>query len=217
MIYLIHGRNVIDSRRFLVRLKSAYGSVEVVVGKTLTKTNFEERLQEANQYLFSGKTAFLVEDFKGVWPGLSSNLPEDVDIIFWAADKVETIPPGVKSYLFQTQIKANPFRLVDAVLFKDEKSSQELCQQLLTEKESPEKIIGLLARSFCLVYSSKDGSLDKSKTAQFLVDKLSQQSQVWKAYEIKKALVALLQADLSLKEGAKPAIVFTSLVSQLTG
>src|SRR4030043_537088 len=100
MIYLIHGTNQVDSRRFLIRLKGSYQDIQTISGKGLSKEVLEEKLKIASHYLFGGKSSFLIEHFSGDWNILPKKLPEEADIILWSGGKVETGKTLVKSFLF---------------------------------------------------------------------------------------------------------------------
>ena len=215
MIYLIHGQNQVDSRRFLVRLKSNYQNIESTSGKHLTGDELKRSLPKLSHSLFGDKSAFLIEGFKGEWQILPNKLPENLDIILWAENKVELGKVKVNNFLFHAVTKATVFKLADAILFKREKEALMLAAELISTKEPNEKIIGALGRGFYLVYCAKEGALTGTQLATFAQKKIKDQSKLWSKIALKKALIYLLWSDVALKEGAKADLVFTSFVSRV--
>ena len=215
MIYLIHGQNQVDSRRFLVRLKSNYQNIESISGKHLAGEDLKRTLPKFSHSLFGDKSALLIEGFKGEWQIIPKKLPEGLDIILWAEDKIDLGNVKVKNFLFHAVTKANGFKLADAILFKREKEALMLAAELISTKEPNEKIIGALRRGFYLVYCAKEDTLTGTQLATFAQKKFKDQSKLWSKTALKKALIYLLWSDVALKEGAKADLVFTSFVSRV--
>lgn len=214
MIYLIHGTNQVDSRRFLVRLKTDYEDIQNIPGKNLNKKVLEEKLKMANQYLFGGKSAFLIENFSGDWSVFPKNLPESLDLILWASEKIEVGNKKVKSFLFDQKKKANAFRLTDAILFRDEKEAFATATQLLLEKEPTEKIVGAILRGLLLAFCAKE-NLSELPLAPFARQKVEDQAKFWSKSGLKRAILELLRADLDLKSGKSSSLVFSQLIGRL--
>ena len=215
MIYLIHGQNQVDSRRFLSKLKSNYQNIESISGKHLIGDELKRTLPKFSHSLFGYKSALLIEVFKGEWQIIPKKLPEGLDIILWAEDKVELGKVEVKNFLFHRITKATVFKLADAILFKREKEALMLAAELISTKEPNEKIIGALRRGFYLVYCAKEDTLTGTQLATFAQKKFKDQSKLWSKTALKKALIYLLWSDVALKEGAKADLVFTSFVSRV--
>ena len=214
MIYLIHGQNQVDSRRFLVRLKNNYQNIESISGKNLTEEEFKRISLRLSHPLFGGKSSILIENFNGDWQILPKAPPKEVDIILWSGEKIELGKVAAKNFLFHKTTKASVFKLADAVLFKREKEALVLTFQLLSTKEANEKIIGALGRGLYLAYCAKEGSLAGSGLPNFAREKIEDQAKFWSGSALKKALIYLLQSDLALKRGAKAHPVFTSFISR---
>ena len=215
MIYLIHGQNQVDSRRFLSKLKSNYQNIESISGKHLAGEDLKRTLPKFSHSLFGDKSALLIEGFKGEWQIIPKKLPEGLDIILWAEDKIDLGNVKVKNFLFHAVTKANGFKLADAILFKREKEALMLAAELISTKEPNEKIIGALRRGFYLVYCAKEDTLTGTQLATFAQKKFKDQSKLWSKTALKKALIYLLWSDVALKEGAKADLVFTSFVSRV--
>lgn len=215
MIYLIHGQNQVDSRRYLIRLKSGYENVESISGKNLGKTELKRILQQASHHLYATKTAFLIEYFSGEWDIFPKNLPDGVDIILWADKKIDLGTIRVKNFPFDQVKKPTAFKLSDAVLFKKEREALTIASQLLAVREPPEKIIGAIGRGMYLVYAAKSDSLQTAQLPKFAKEKILDQAGLWSKAALKKALIYLLRSDLSIKEGAKAPQVFTTLISRV--
>jgi hypothetical protein len=215
MIYLIHGQNQVDSRRFLIRLKSDYQDIQQIPGKGLSDKIFRGALSRVSHPLFGGKTALLIEGFDGNWKIFPKKLPEGVDLILWSEEKVEAGDLPAKKFLFDQVKKTTSFKLADAILFRNEKQALVLATQILDTKEPIERIIGALSRSFALVYAAKEGSLRYASLADFAREKIEDQAKLWTKAALKKALLRLLTADVALKEGAKTHLVITSFINQV--
>ncbi|HEX7456601.1 MAG TPA: hypothetical protein VF303_04000 [Candidatus Nanoarchaeia archaeon] len=214
MIYLIHGQNQVDSRRFLIRLKSGYQNIEIISGKNLTVKEFQKTLRGLSHHLFGGRSALLIEYFDGNWQVFPRKLPAGVDVILWSVKKIPLSQLRVKSFLFDQIKKPSVFKLSDAVLFKEEKQALITASQLLSTKEPTEKIIGVIARGFYLVYCAKVDSLVGSELPTFAQKKIQEQAKLWSRPSLKRALIYLLGVDLALKEGAKAEATLTTFISR---
>ncbi|OGY26617.1 MAG: hypothetical protein A2Z24_02240 [Candidatus Woykebacteria bacterium RBG_16_44_10] len=215
MIYLIHGTNQVDSRRFLIRLKGSYQDIQTISGKGLSKEVLEEKLKIASHHLFGGKSSFLIEHFSGDWNILPKKLPEETDIILWSGGKVEIGKTLVKSFLFDQRKKATTFRLVDAILFKDEKESQSLALELISAKEPIEKIIGAVLRGLLLAFCAKDkDDLRETPLSSFVQQKIKEQAKNWTRVALKKAILELLRADVALKESRAADLILSQFINR---
>lgn len=216
MIYLIHGQNIVDSRRFLIRLKSNYENIETISGKTMGEGDIRKTIHQISHSIFGGKSAILIEHFNGKWQAFPKKFPKDVDIILWSGEKIKIGDLPVKNFLFDRIEKATVFKAVDAVLYRNEKHSMLLIMQLLNSKEPAERLIGALARSFYFAYCAKEDTLRDAKLAPFVRKKIEEQARLWSRPALKKALIYLLWADVALKEGLKDNLVFSSFVSRVS-
>lgn len=217
MIYLIHGENIVDSRRYLLRIKSNYENTVLIKGKNLKEAVFKRTLNELPKPLFGEKTAIEIEQFNGDWGIFPQALYNDLDFILWSDTKIEKIKPGVKSQLFDKRSSVNTFKLTDAILYKNEKEAQLTATELLSIKEPIEKILGTINRGFYLLYHEKDNSLEGENISTFVKKKIKEQAKYWSKSEIKKAVLYLLKADLSVKEGVKPQLALQTFISRTTG
>ena len=214
MIYLIHGANQVDSRRFLIRFKSNYQDVQNIPGKNLSSSLLQEKLGQASHHLFGGKSAFLIENFSGDWGIFPKRLPEGLDIILWSEEKIEMGDSRVKSFLFDQQRKATAFKLADAILFKNEKEAQVLAWQLLVSKEPPEKIVGAALRGLLLAFCAKE-TLRGVSIPPFVRKKAEEQAKFWSRQNLKRAILELLRAEIALKEGRTASLVFAHLIHRV--
>ncbi|OGY24125.1 MAG: hypothetical protein A2172_01105 [Candidatus Woykebacteria bacterium RBG_13_40_15] len=216
MIYLIHGQNQVDSRRFLIRLRSNYKNIRVIPGKNLNDKDFLKLIKEYNQPLFEGREAILIEEFDGNWDILPKQEIKGIDIILWADRKIDKLVPKTKTFLFEQQKKLSAFKLVDAVLYKDEKEALVILDTLLKKKEPGEKIIGAFLRGFGLLYCAKTGSLEKAKIPLFASERIKEQEKNWNKAEIKRALLNLIYADVTVKGGQNASIALTTFINRVT-
>jgi len=213
MIYLIHGANQVESRRFLIRFKGNYQDIQNIPGKNLNSSLLQEKLRIASHHLFGGKSAIVIENFSGDWKIFPKKLPEGLDIILWSEEKIEIRDSRVKSFLFDQLRRATAFKLADALLFKKEKEAQILAWQLLAAKEPPDKIVGAILRGLVVAYCAKEGP-SISQLPFFAKQKAVEQAENWSKLALKKAILALLRADLSIKEGRAALSVFSQFISQ---
>ncbi|MEX0622133.1 MAG: hypothetical protein WD187_04080 [Candidatus Woykebacteria bacterium] len=215
MIYLVHGQNVVESRRFLVRLKTNYQNIEALSGKTITNKALEKILKEFSFHLFGGKSALLIEHFSGDWTQIPKNISRDLDLILWSDKKIDTRGLTGKAYLFSKPLKATTFNLSDAILYKNEKEAQNLTSELLSSKEPVEKIIGALTHSLFLVYCAKKESLSGANLPEFVKDKLIGQAKLWNKLSLRRAMIYLLSTDVSIKEGMRADLAMASFISRV--
>jgi len=215
MIYLVHGQNEVDSRRFLTKLKVSYGDVREVDGKNLTKEYLERQLSESSVSLFGAKSAFLIDNFSSGLDILPKQSPEGLDLIVWSSKKIPVYSKHLKSFLFDKVVKANVFKLTDAVLSGRERQALILLDELVQSKEAPEKIIGTLNRGLCFLYFAKEGSIAKTNLPPFIQQKHVEQARGWDEKTVKKGMAKLISADLAIKSGSKPHLVLTNLISEL--
>lgn len=215
MIYLIHGKNEVDSRRFLTKLKTSYNNVKTWDNKSLTKKDLDSNMRIASKELFGGKSAFLVEGFNGESEILPKLTPEGLDLILWSNKKLFITGKDLKVFLFDRITKANTFKLADAILFKQEVQAYNLLDELLSSKEPPEKIIGTINRGLCLVFLVKENTISRTNLSSYIQQKHIDQSRYWSKASVKRALVRLLKTDLAIKDGTKPNIALSNLISQL--
>ena len=118
--------------------------------------------------------------------------------------------------MFNRAFQASTFKLADAILFRSEKEAQIIASQLLASKEPIEKILGILNRSFYLVYCEKEKSLKGEDLHSFVQEKIVDQARMWTKSGLKKALVYLLRVDLELKEGLKTNIALPLFIGRIT-
>jgi len=203
MIYLIHGTNSVDSRRYLITMKQNYENIETIRGKKIKTEAILKYFSQISHNLFGKNSAVLVEYFNGDWKLVPKELPKGTDLILWSEEKIRTSNIKVKNFVFNRSFQANTFKLADAILFKNEKEAQIIASQLLASKEPVEKILGTLNRSFYMVYCEKEGSLKGENLHSFVLEKIGDQAKMWTKAGLKRALVYLLRVDLDLKKGSK--------------
>ncbi len=214
MIYLIHGQNQVDSRRFLSKLKSNYQNIEHFSGKTQTSNEIKNFFSKISHPLFGSKSAVLIENFSGDWKSLPPNIPPNLDILLWSTQKILSTPNSVKNILFDKISSLTVFKLADAILYRREKEALIISAGLLDQKEKPEKIIGACARGIYLVYCAKVESLKNADLMKFARQKIEDQAKLWSKNSLRKALLQLVKLDLSLKEGLKAQPAFTLFISK---
>lgn len=203
MIYLIHGTNSVDSRRYLIRLKQNYENVEIIDARKLKAEGFGKKLSQIPHNLFGNNSAVLIEYFKGDWKRIPEKLPKGLDLILWSEEKIRAPQINVKNIVFNKYSQVSTFKLADAILFKNEKEAQIIASQLMASKEPIEKILGTLNRSFYLAYCEKEKSLKGANLHSFVLEKVREQAKMWSKGGLKKALLHLLRVDLDIKEGLK--------------
>lgn len=215
MIYLIHGTNSVDSRRCLVAIKQNYESIETIRGKKIKTEDLVKNFNQSSHNFFGKNAAILIEYFNGDWKLIPEKLPKGLDLILWSDEKVRLPKVSVKSFVFNRAFQASTFKLADAILFRDEKEAQIIASQLLDSKEPVEKILGILNRSFYMVYCEKEKSLKGEDLHSFVLEKIREQAKMWTKSGLKRALVYLLRVDLELKEGLKPNLALPLFIGRV--
>lgn len=148
MVTLLHGDNIVASRKKLEELVSAFiGEVVRFEGKNIDKTELAQALD--SNALFAAKRLVVIEE--NVVEGLAS----DRDIIFWlskaaTATQLKSLAEVV-NLEFKTPLSI--FRLTDSLRPKNGKQLIELYCQCLAESEA-EFIFAMIIRQFRLMLDS---------------------------------------------------------------
>jgi DNA polymerase III delta subunit len=214
VIYLIHGQNIVDSRRFLQKLKSSYSDVVALDPQGLTSKKLGRAIAEKTNSFWGDKAALLIENFGGDFSQIPDSLPENLDIILWSGEKLKP-KPKIKAVLFEDFRKSSTFKLADAILYRREREALTLLYSLLLAKTPVEKIIGAVGRNLSLALAAKDNLLGDYDLADFVRAKTADQAKNWTKSELKRALVELIRVDVAGKEGAKPSLSFTYFISKV--
>ena len=215
MIYLIHGTNTVDSRRYLIAMKQNYENIETINGKKLKAEEIAKNFSQISHNLFGKNSAILIEYFNGDWKLVPEKLPKGLDLIVWSDEKVRLPKVNVKNFVFNRAFQASTFKLADAILFKNEKEAQTIASQLLASKEPVEKILGTLNRSFYMVYCEKEKSLKDENLHSFVLEKIRDQAKMWSKSGLKRALLHLLRVDLDVKEGLKADLALPLFIGRV--
>ncbi len=215
MIYLIHGTNPVDSRRYLIRLKQNYENIETIDARKLKVGCFGKRLGQISHNLFGNNAVVLMEYFSGDWTQIPEKLPGGLDLILWSEEKIRSSKINVKNVVFNKYSQISTFKLADAILFKNEKEAQIIASQLIASKEPIEKILGTLNRSFYLAYCEKEKSLQGENLHSFALEKIREQSKMWSKGGLKKELLHILQVDLDIKEGLKRDLALSLFIGRV--
>lgn len=215
MIYLIHGTNTVDSRRYLIAMKQNYENIETINGKKLKEEEIAKNFSQISHNLFGKNSAILIEYFNGDWKLVPEKLPRGLDLIVWSDEKVRLPKVSVKNFVFNRAFQASTFKLADAILFKNEKEAQVIASQLLASKEPVEKILGTLNRSFYMVYCEKEESLKDENLHSFVLEKIRDQARMWSKSGLKRALLHLLRVDLDVKEGLKADLALPLFIGRV--
>jgi len=120
----------------------------------------------------------------------------------------------------------NVFHLLDALRSKNLKKALVVFQNLFKNKEDLFSLLGAIAAQYRMMLLLKSSSLrDKDPYAlarevggsRYFVKKCLENIQAFKLDELKKKLAYLLEADLRLKMGEAPQVVFEVLLTLLCG
>lgn len=212
MKYIIHGDDLVSSRKYLESLKNKYQESINVEGDGLSLETYTEIA--LNPSLFSKKTILSIENYSG--PEKAFELNNHHDVVFWWAKTLIKIPKVDQVFFFKNQQAYGIFRFADAVGLKQEKTSVLLLNKLFEEKVPPEKIISILTRQFKLITQTLDGSNDKVSSSDFVRKKIEVQAKGWTVKKIHKALTLLFLTDIKIKKGeARPVSALTFLTRNL--
>ncbi|MBI5078802.1 DNA polymerase III subunit delta [Candidatus Saganbacteria bacterium] len=118
----------------------------------------------------------------------------------------------------------NAFALLDALREKNIKQSLSLFQNLLKNKEDPFQLLSLLATQYRLMLQIKslDGKESDPKRiagivhgSPYFVKKCMEKIDAFTTKELKEDMENLLEANLKMKTGEPPAVIFELLLTSL--
>ena len=104
----------------------------------------------------------------------------------------------------------NVFAMVDAVIEGRGRDATELLTRLLAESESPQRLLGVVARQYRLLLLTKELLEQRIRPAEissrlrvqgFVVQRLLKQAPAYTVERVRRAYRLLLGADLSIKRG----------------
>ena len=212
MKYIIHGDDLVSSRKYLEILRNKYQESITLEGEKLSLENFSE--SALNPSLFLKKTVIIVENYSGSEKIFEASTLHDV--VFWWAKTVTKTPKADKIVYFKNQQVYGIFKFADTVGLKQEKTSLLLLNRLFEERVSSERIISILTRQFKLITQVLDGSIDKVSKSEFVQKKIESQAKDWNLKKIHEALTLLFLTDIKIKKGeSKPISALTFLTHQL--
>lgn len=210
MKYLLHGDDIVASRKFLTDTLEGY-QVTFLEGKSLSVKDLELHL--ASVGFFEDKKAIAIEHLLSKNPKKKDIIQfllqskSDMLIILWEDKK---IPAATLTTLKDFVVKDSflpsfYFQFLDSVTPKNGKKLFVLYQNLLNVI-SPEQIFfSLLKRvRLLLVMSSNGASKDLEKMSPWQKQKLTQQLRMWNAELLQKFYYELTETEVKLKSGKLP-------------
>ncbi|MEX0617293.1 MAG: hypothetical protein WD231_05875 [Candidatus Woykebacteria bacterium] len=210
MKYVVHGDDIVASRRYVSSLKKNYQNSYLLEGE---KGSLEEIYQQLlNEPLFDEKTLVIVENYSG-----SDKIFEDtypVDVVFWWSKTLSKVPRADKSFYFRDSNAFGIFKLADSIGEKKLGPSLLLLNKLFDERVPPEKIISILARQLKLINQVLYGDVERVSSSEFVKQKLKNQVKLWNLKKLQRAFLATFQVDLLIKAGKikpQPALTFLTV------
>lgn len=214
MITIIHGDDIVSSRKYFIEQKNNLGNSITVGGEDL---NFDDLVQLfKSDSLFSNEKNIFIENFFEIKK--SSELEKFIDYINKNSSKVNlflwegseltknelSFFPKAKVNLFK--IQKTLFSFLDSI---SRSSTNNILNFHLALKTSDEEMIFyMLIRQFRLLISLRNGSsssIDEVKRlAPWQKEKLQRQSRLFTIDEFKKIYDKLYEVDLNIKTGVYP-------------
>jgi len=210
MIHLIHGPDTVASRNYLQRLREGNSEIVTLDCRRLTKELLAENL---NQSKLFASTLVIIDWLEEKHLPLDLSSQADI-LIVWSAQNLKDFAWADKVTTFP--IKAvTIFKLADSFGLRQLALSQINLEAVLREKETPEAIVGMLARQLKLISFHLSGNLEAISKSSFVKNKIADQSKLWSERGIKRAFRALLEADLAIKSGLEPRVVLSLALTKI--
>lgn len=211
MNYLLHGNNIVASRKELVGLidKAKEEGLEIVRldGRKVLADELVQPL-ESTPMLAKGRLLVL-ENFLSQGKKTSTLINQiekskpSHQLIFWEPKSVTapTLKKLVKLNLRVQEFKIPPlvFRFLDSLAPGNSRYNLQLFHQTI-EVESVEIVFYLLARQVRLLILAKDGQID-SQVPSWKANKLFRQAESFEEKQLLKLYRRLLEIDFSQKSG----------------
>lgn len=156
-----------------------------------------QRVGEGGKRIESQAAKLLKELVGGELWALVSEIQK---LILYAGDRA-VITLGDVEHLVAQTIHYSGFVLGDAIGTKDISMALSVLSRLLDEQKSVPEIIGLISWQMQRMLQGKDFRI----SSPFLARKFQQQLTYWKASELREAVTSLLEVDVAIKTGQRPA------------
>lgn len=199
MITVLHGENIVASRKELDRIKSEFsGEIISLEGKNISETDFIQATQSAS--LLAEKRLVVVEN----GPELTLKNVKG-DVIFWYDKELgkKSLENFTQSRIQLFKIETIIFKFCDALLPGNGKKSVELFRDCLKTME-PEYIFIMIVRQFRLM-------LNPTMATPWQQSKMLSASKAFGQEKLKKVYNQLLQMDYQAKTGQYPAGLVSAL------
>lgn len=220
MVTLIHGDDIVSSRKYFIEQKNSFKNPASLDAKDLNLENVVELFKSDS--LFSNEKNLFIEnfyeqkksqDFEKIIDYIKKNNSK-VNLFIWEKDELSkselSIFPKTKANLFK--IPKTLFSFLDNI--SPNSTNNVLNFHLALKTADEEMIFYMLIRQFRLMLSMRDGQRDSideiKRLAPWQKDKLQRQSKLFSTEELKRIYNKLYEIDLNIKTG-----VFSNLTTAI--
>lgn len=219
MIYVIHGVDVVASRKRLGELRGEYSAddIQIFSAKEIEYSQFP--LLFSTMSMFGEKRAVIVEgklDSKEV--DVASVMKSDVDLIVWVGEKLRandgllTMVKEAKGQVdfFEDKVDLTIFPFLDAVASRNRRAALTEYMKLLKSKSEPIYLLTMLVWQFRNIIVPENASGFVQKKAMDAKNRFSFD-------ELRKIYYQLLQMDVAMKTGdGVPEVLLEQLILKVT-
>ena len=214
MITLIHGDDIVSSRKYFIEEKNSLKNLKSLDSKDLNIQNLVELFKSDS--LFSTEKNIFIEnffeqkksdEFEKIINYVKKNSSK-VNLFIWEKDELSktelSVFPKTKANLFK--IPKTLFSFLDNI--SPNSTNNVLNFHLALKTADEEMIFYMLIRQFRLMLSfsnEEEGSIDEiRRLAPWQKDKLQRQSKLFSDKELKRIYNKLYETDLNIKTGVFP-------------
>lgn len=211
MKYLVHGDDVVVSRKFLSEVTNGFKTT-VLDGKSLTVFDFEIAI--SSQDLFGEKKAVVVENLfsknkkRSAIVKLLNNYNGLTLVIFWEGEKINKNSTkilkdfNIKEFL----LPQNYFLFLDTFAPKNTRNVYGLFEELVRQKGAELVFYSLLKRIRILLVleSGATDVSDLKNLAPWQIARLKNQLKLWPSEKLFHFYSLLQDAEINLKSGRLP-------------
>lgn len=210
MIYLLHGDDVVSSRKTVSELTVGF-QITSLDGKSVSVATLEENLVSTS--LFDEKKVVVVENLlsknskKKDFVKFLNSFESDVLLILWEDKKLlkTTTNTLKKAVIRDFLLPQNYFQFLDSFAPGNSKRLYSMYHELLKTMTAEQVFYSLLKRLRLLTVISSGGTIGElSKMAPWQQGKLNQQVRLWPQSKLSIFYAQFSQLEIRMKSGGLP-------------
>jgi DNA polymerase III delta subunit len=219
MIYVIHGTDIVASRKRLSELRGVYSpdAVQSLISKDIVYSQFS--LLFSTMSMFGEKRVVVVEGkLDGKLVDVQQIVNSDVDLVVWVGEKLRandgllTLVKDAKGQVdyFEEKADLTIFPFLDAVVSRNRRAALVEYMKLMKLKSEPIYLLTMLVWQFRNLIVPENAS-------GFVQKKALEAKNRFTFEELRKIYYQLLQMDIAMKTGSGvPEVLLEQFILKVT-